>query len=332
MLVPVAILHAQLSLGLGVVNARYGQSPAATAAQIASRYDWLHGLDQGFAEGSLAQFSGGVWAAQLSAREGHARPAGFLGVIGSDGSIEANVLSGDIATGRLQEAVGAGRRFGMVLASLAFSGGVLRDTGGTFIPQLSGRAAITISGLTAKAQRYEGRSARYTDVELSAEARRLGLISASGGSGERFNANGENDWMWHVEIAAHPSSVLGVEFGAGRTPTSPEGFQVGNYAALGLRLTYVPRVPRPAISRTPSGTRVAFSLGSAREVSIAGDWNDWTPVAMSRGSDGLWTIVLPAMSGAHKFSLTVDGKAVVPRGVPRLPDGFGGEAGLLVIG
>ena len=84
--------------------------------------------------------------------------------------------------------------------------------------------------------------------------------------------------------------------------------------------------PLPASGRW----RVRFNV-DGRVVAIAGDWNDWTPVPMTREADGRWSVVLTVPPGAHKFMLVVDGKNIVPRGVPKLPDGFGGEVGLLVL-
>jgi hypothetical protein len=43
--------------------------------------------------------------------------------------------------------------------------------------------------------------------------------------------------------------------------------------------------------------------------------------------------VLPLGPGAYRFSLILDGEHwVVPEGVPMLPDDFGGEVGLLLVG
>jgi hypothetical protein len=70
----------------------------------------------------------------------------------------------------------------------------------------------------------------------------------------------------------------------------------------------------------------------ATSVDIAGDWNSWTPAPMAKDVDGRWSVELPLQGGAHKFIIVVDGqRQMVPRGVPTLPDGFGGTVGLLVV-
>ena len=70
---------------------------------------------------------------------------------------------------------------------------------------------------------------------------------------------------------------------------------------------------------------------NGRDVAIAGEWNHWTAVPMTRDASGRWVAELTLGAGAHRFMLIVDGKNVVPRGVPKLPDGFGGEVGLMVM-
>lgn len=51
-----------------------------------------------------------------------------------------------------------------------------------------------------------------------------------------------------------------------------------------------------------------------------------------RGGTGLWSADLPLRGGAWRFAILVDGNRwTVPAGVPRLPDDFGGEVGVLVV-
>ncbi len=70
----------------------------------------------------------------------------------------------------------------------------------------------------------------------------------------------------------------------------------------------------------------------AERLAIAGDWNDWTAVAMRREGRGRWTVELPLAPGVYRYALLVDGRAwAVPDGVPSLPDDFGGRVGVLVV-
>ncbi len=73
-------------------------------------------------------------------------------------------------------------------------------------------------------------------------------------------------------------------------------------------------------------------MPGARNVAIAGEWNDWTPVALERLDGSRWRANLALSQGAHRFSLVVNGRRwIVPPGVATLPDDMGGQVGLLVI-
>lgn len=171
----------------------------------------------------------------------------------------------------------------------------------------------------------------HADYELGA-ARTVAGIALDAAIGARTYRSARDYLTWHAQGALPVSPWLKLEAGVGATPRSPEGFAEGSYGSVGLRFSAPrPRVVPPSIERSGGGVRIRFSLSDAREVSIAGDWNEWSAVAMTREADGRWSVILPLGAGAHKFTLTVDGRIVVPPGVPRLPDGFGGEVGLIVI-
>lgn len=73
---------------------------------------------------------------------------------------------------------------------------------------------------------------------------------------------------------------------------------------------------------------VSFRLAApqAQNVSLAGDFSNWTPTyAMQRSAPGVWTIVVPLSPGVHEYSFVVDGKRWVPDPMAvAKPDGFGG--------
>jgi hypothetical protein len=95
-----------------------------------------------------------------------------------------------------------------------------------------------------------------------------------------------------------------------------------------------PEVPFPLVysrDRADAGG-IGFDVPEAREVSIAGDWNDWTPVPLARDGAGRWVLPAGVPPGVYRFNLLVDGdRWTVPDGVPQIDDGFGGTVGLLVI-
>jgi hypothetical protein len=127
---------------------------------------------------------------------------------------------------------------------------------------------------------------------------------------------------------------LSLESVAGRYPRSPDGFTDGFFVSAGVRLARPARGAGARIERLGAGrVRLTVPVRGAARVAIAGEWNAWEPAPMHEAGSGRWSIELSLPRGAHKFSLVVDGdRWVVPDGVPRLPDGFGGEVGVLVVG
>ena len=60
-----------------------------------------------------------------------------------------------------------------------------------------------------------------------------------------------------------------------------------------------------------AGNSVTFNYGdnSATSVAVAGSFNDWTPAAMTKGEDGVWTLTVKDLdSGDYQYKFVVDGK------------------------
>ena len=321
-----SVAQAQVSVRAGASRISLPGS-STSAGTIAPRYDWRGSGAQGFVEVAGSAFDGGSLF-QLTVRDAHTR-----GILASEATLEAGFLSDGTSTGRLQQAFGVGHRAGPVTASAGVSIGEFRDAGGTFRTQASGRVGASWWLADLKAQRFVTVSASalsYTDATAQvAVPNERGLLAVA--AGLRVFDHSRRQMVYRADLALKLSRILQLELTAGRSPRSPEGFSEGTFYMAGLRASAVPAVHRPEITRTPMGTRVSFEVRGA-QVAIAGDWNDWASDAMTRDPDGRWSIVIPAGTGAHKFTLTIDGRTVVPRGVPKLPDGFGGEVGLLVIG
>jgi hypothetical protein len=71
---------------------------------------------------------------------------------------------------------------------------------------------------------------------------------------------------------------------------------------------------------------------TATTVEIMADFTRWQPVALTKESDGSWTIACAIAPGTHRLTLRVDAGAwTVPSNLPRVEDEFGGEAGLLIV-
>lgn len=65
-------------------------------------------------------------------------------------------------------------------------------------------------------------------------------------------------------------------------------------------------------SSSPKKQRVNFSLDApaAREVFVAGTFNDWDPAArpLKRGRDGLWRTWMNLPRGTHEYLFVVNGE------------------------
>lgn len=83
---------------------------------------------------------------------------------------------------------------------------------------------------------------------------------------------------------------------------------------------------------------VRFTLEGegVKDVALAGDFNQWTPVALlpSAEKKGLFTVELPLSSGVYNYSFVVDGqKWIADEGAVKLvDDGFGERNSVLRLG
>jgi len=70
----------------------------------------------------------------------------------------------------------------------------------------------------------------------------------------------------------------------------------------------------------------------AKTVEVSGDFTSWKPVKLAPSTGGAWKISLPIPHGTHQINVRVNGgQWLVPPGLPRLTDEFGGAVGLLVV-
>lgn len=119
-----------------------------------------------------------------------------------------------------------------------------------------------------------------------------------------------------------------------------QGLPGGQFWSIGIRLTPRRSRPIPVSARAPivytseaaRAGSIAFELDGATRVEIAGDWNSWERVPLSRDSTGRWIVPVGLAPGVYRFNLRVDDERwVVPEGVPTIDDGYGGRVGLLII-
>ena len=72
----------------------------------------------------------------------------------------------------------------------------------------------------------------------------------------------------------------------------------------------------------------------AKQVNLAGDFNDWDPAAhpMKRQPDGAWLVQVPLTHGHHHYRFLIDGKAVLdPRAQGVARDHQGEKVSLIAV-
>lgn len=103
-------------------------------------------------------------------------------------------------------------------------------------------------------------------------------------------------------------------------------------AALVLLVGRVVSPPPSPASFGPAAVTVRFVLVApeARQVTVAGTFNQWNPTAMplarsGTAGAGIWSATLTLPAGQHEYAFVVDGSRWVPDpAAPAVDDGFGG--------
>jgi hypothetical protein len=77
-------------------------------------------------------------------------------------------------------------------------------------------------------------------------------------------------------------------------------------------------------------TTFSFTSSSAGNVSLAGDFNNWSPSPMTK-SNGVWSDKITLADGSHQYKFVVDGNWIVdPNATSSSPDGFGGQNSVVI--
>jgi hypothetical protein len=109
-------------------------------------------------------------------------------------------------------------------------------------------------------------------------------------------------------------------------------------AAAVLFVSLKSRVPTPAPTASTETVYVRFVLyaPTAKQVSVAGTFNQWDPQAAPLArvdGDGVWTVTLPLSTGQHQYAFVIDGKQWIPDpAAPAVDDGFGRRNSVLAVG
>ena len=340
----------QLRVRLGGVHARYADAVSGSAGVLTGRLAWDGDHATGTFDGSLIQFTGGTWAAQAAGSVFGVRllspTVGFgLRADGDGGYIQGGTWSAIGTAGPVVAVVhgpwlysaglgfGTVRRVDRITSALAQSSFVVRRDAGPFSLQ----AGLTATGAGPT---------RLVDATLGAQLRGAAWTLGALAGARAGNLGGRPWYQGRATVRLAPWATLEAE--AGSYPRDLSGFTDGAYVSLGVWLGGGLRRERAGaplaslaaenqrgvtVERMDGGQqRVTFVVPGANQVAIAGEWNDWTPVALERVDASRWRATLALTQGAHRFSLVVDGRRwLVPPGVPSLPDDMGGRVGLLVI-
>lgn len=341
----------ELRFRLGGVHARYADTVSGSAGVFTTRLAWDGARATGTLDGTVTQFTNGIWAAQAAGSIFGVRllsPTVGLGMRadGDGGYIQGGTWSAFGTAGPVVAVVAghwlysAGLGFGAVrrvdgLANASAQGSVVvrRDTGPF---SLQGSLTATSAGASQLADGTLGLQYRGAAWTLSALA------------GARAGSLGGKPW-YQGRASLRLTSWASLEAEAGSYPRDLSGFTDGAYFSLGVWFGSGLRRAQTklASSALPSTTGqhgvtveadasghqvVTFIVPGASNVAIAGEWNDWTPVALDRVDETRWRANLALPQGAHRFSLVVDGRRwIVPPGVVSMPDDMGGRVGLLII-
>ncbi len=331
---------------LGGVRASYANAVSGTAAMATGRLAWDAPRFVAALDGSYARFASGWWATQVGGT--------FYGIhlLGSSAGIG---LRADGTAGLLSDRAWSGTVSVGPVASLLAGPSVLSASlaiGG--LRRIDSMASATVSGgLRARMDAgpwsfqwsLDGTHARgisFADAtaEMSYDLGPLELGAVAGG---RTGDLGGKPWLQgHAQLRAARWATVEVQ--AGKYPKDISGFTSGSFVSVGvwLRPWHRPSSARGGRAGAAQGVtiepvapgreRITFVVPGAERVAIAGEWNDWTPVALVRLDGQRWRGEVALGKGAHRFSLLVDGgRWYVPAGVPSLPDSFGGTVGLLVV-
>jgi hypothetical protein len=333
-----------LSLLLGGVNARYADTVSGSAGLLGGRLGYSRGATQGNLETSLARFTSGEWAAQLAVQGLMSgalsrRDAVGLALGGSLNRLQGGIWSSAAAAGPF-----FAHQAGATTTSLSLTGGPVRRVDSTVIALGTATLGLRVERgpwqLETFAAGTAGDTLRLVDWTGSVTWRRPAVELGLSGGARAGDLTTSPWWQARLEAAVTPWAT--VEASGGRYPRDVSGFTAGHFATVGVRLAVLQAPLRRASSASADGlrtervgqgrVRVRVRVGDARNVAIAGEWNDWKPAPMRRDPDGRWSATLALRPGVYHCALLVDGaRWMPPPGSPKADDEFGGQVGLLIV-
>lgn len=342
-----ASLRAQdVSLRLGALRANYGDSLVGSAGSLGGRLVMEGARLRVAGEVSAARFTTGSWAAQGGGSALGLRAMGrqwSTGILAAANGawVQGGTWSGTAAAGPVLAAVS-----GPWLGSAAASIGAVRRVAGTSVVLLGTtlrlRRDAAAWALDLSASGTRGGAVRFADVAVGVEGRAAALSGSVVATARAGDLRG-GPWL-QASAAWRLAPTVSFEVASGSYPEDVTGFTHGFFVTAGLRLGFsASALGRQPGSRGedddfrlaaagPSSVRLSVRVAGATSVAIAGEWNAWDGAPLRSIGGGRWEIELPLAPGAYRFALVADGERwLVPRGVPSMPDDFGGRVGLLIV-
>ena len=339
----------QLSVRLGGVRATYANAVSGSAGVGSARLTWDESRFIAVLDASYARFNAGWWASQASGSFYGIKLVGSRAAIGLKadglaGKVSDGVWSGTVAVGP----VGSVLTGSAVLSAAVVVGAMRRIdsmSSGTIAGSLRARTDAGPWSFEGAVETTHARGMDFTDA-MANVAWRVGPVDVSALAGGRTGDLGGKPWL-QGRLAVRTGPWVTLEAQAGSYPRDISGFTSGSFVSVGVWVrpggrradTRMPGSHGGGAQRSvtiesaePGRERVTFVVPGAEQVAIAGEWNDWTPVALTRLDGERWQANVTLGKGAHRFSLLVNGERwLVPSGVPSIPDSFGGTVGLLVV-
>ena len=340
-------LRAQdVSLRLGALRARYADSLSGSAGALGGRLLWESARLRVAGEASAARFTTGDWAAQGGGSVLGLRSVGRRWSVGVLADANGAWLQGGTWSGTAGAGPVAAATSGPWLGSATASVGAVRRVDGTSDLLLGTTlrvrrdAATWAIDVAASGTRAGG--VRFADVALGVEAQAAALSGSVVATARAGDLRG-GPWV-QASAAWRLAPAIALEVAAGSYPEDMTGFTHGRFVTAGLRLGFsasaLGRQPRGRggdddfrlAAAGPRSVRLSVRVPGATSVAIAGEWNAWDGAPLMSLGGGRWEIELPLAPGAYRFALVADGERwIVPRGVPSMPDDFGGRVGLLIV-
>jgi hypothetical protein len=229
----------------------------------------------------------------------------------------------------------------------AFNGGTMRQSqtrsaaGATFGATFAMSAPASALRIAAREDRLRVTGVAIVDRALSANIA-TNAVNLSANVGRR-SASDERVGFGSAAVSVPLRGGVALDAAGGRYASNRlTGTPGGNYFNVGLSMRFggapmrVPASPSARVAGAPSVpkgyTRLAIDAPDAARVELAGDFNDWTPVAATRAAKGVWYADLRMAPGQYRYAFRVNGKEWrVPRGATAVHDEFGGKSAWLVV-